>query len=189
MGTEFFDGLGETLSRTAKEFGERAEQIYEAQKIRSRIAGEERIIDKIMTDIGNIIYKRHTSGEALDNELSVLCEEIHQHILKVKEYKGTAADIRGQKLCPSCGKTVDKAVSFCPYCGAPCPTAEPEEEEDDVVEENYEDNFPPEEPDSREEEDCGSETQEESCAEEQPDGEEAEQPVEKEPEQSVEDEK
>lgn len=183
MGTEFFDGLGETLTRTAKELGERAEQIYETQKLRNKISGEERIIDKVMADIGNLIYKRHVNGEALDSELSVLCEEIQQHMLKIKEYRSSAADIKGQKICPSCEKAVDKEVAFCPYCGAECPNPEPVKEQDDEIKETYEDYFQSEDtedtaetPDPAEqtdapnqgEEDCGSEEQEASCTEEQP---------------------
>lgn len=172
MGTEFFDGLGETLSRTAKELGERAEQLYGVQKIRNKISGEERIVEKVMTDIGNLIYKRHEEGEALDGELSVLCEEIHQHMMKIREYKGEAAAIRGQKICPSCEKAVDKDVSFCPYCGAECP--EEEKKQDDGLKVTCDEDFQQEEPgeagqtEVQEESACGSCGQEESCTEEQP---------------------
>lgn len=186
--SDFFDGLGETITKTAKELGERAEQIYEAQKIRNRISGEERIIDKVMADIGNLIYKRFTNGEALDSEVSVLCEEIQQHVQKIKEYRGAAADIKGQKLCPACEKAVDKEVSFCPYCGAECPAPEPEKTEEDEIKEAYEDNFQAEEPveaeaeeaPMQEEKDCGSNEPEESCAEEQSVAEEPEESVEEE---------
>ena len=58
MGTDFFDGLVKTFSKTTKELGKttrelgaRAEQTIEAQKIRSKITGEERIIEKIKVDI------------------------------------------------------------------------------------------------------------------------------------------
>ena len=54
MGTDFFDGLVKTFSKTTKELGKttrelgaRAEQTIEAQKIRSKITGEERIIEKM----------------------------------------------------------------------------------------------------------------------------------------------
>ena len=30
-------------------------------------------------------------------------------------------------------KSVDRSVSFCPYCGSVCPTPEPEKAEGDVV--------------------------------------------------------
>lgn len=54
-----------------------------------------------------------------------MCQEIDQHYLKVREYKDSAANIKGQKICPSCEREVDINVSFCPYCGTPCPTPEP----------------------------------------------------------------
>lgn len=58
MAAEFFDGLVKTISKTTKELGKttkeigaRAEQTIETQKIRNKIAGEERIIAKIKEDI------------------------------------------------------------------------------------------------------------------------------------------
>ena len=41
--------------------------------------------------------------------------------------------MKGRKICPACGKSVDRSVSFCPYCGSVCPTPEPEKAEGDVV--------------------------------------------------------
>ena len=132
MAAEIIDGLVKTLSKTTKEIGKatkelgaRAEQGIEAQKIRNKIAGEERIIEKIKVDIGDVIYRRHSQGDGIDSELSALCQEIDQHYLKVREYKDSAANIKGQKICPSCDREVDINVSFCPYCGTPCPTPEP----------------------------------------------------------------
>lgn len=128
MAAEFIDGLVKTISKTTKELGARAEQTIEAQKIRNRITGEERIIEKIKEDIGDVIYRRHSQGDGIDNELSSLCQEIDQHYLKIREYKDNAANIKGQKICPSCEREVDITVSFCPYCGTPCPTPEPAED-------------------------------------------------------------
>lgn len=132
MGTDFFDGLVKTFSKTTKELGKttrelgaRAEQTIEAQKIRSKITGEERIIEKIKVDIGDIVYRRHSQGDGIDSELSALCQEIDQHYLKIREYKDNAANLKEEKICPSCEREVDINVSFCPYCGTPCPTPEP----------------------------------------------------------------
>lgn len=139
MGTEFFDELGETITRTAKELGERAEVLYESQKIRNKLSGEDRIIDKIMADLGNLIYKRYSNGEAMDEELSALCEEIDQHMQKISEYKEAMANLKGQKICPGCQKAVDKEVAFCPFCGAACPMPEPEEDDGAAAEAGEED--------------------------------------------------
>ena len=105
MGTDFFDGLVKTFSKTTKELGKttrelgaRAEQTIEAQKIRSKITGEERIIEKIKVDIGDIVYRRHSQGDGIDSELSALCQEIDQHYLKIREYKDNAANLKGEKI-------------------------------------------------------------------------------------------
>lgn len=129
MAADFFDGLSETITRTAKELSERAEIIYETQKIRNRISTEERIMDKVFADLGNLIYKRYSSGEPMDEELSVLCEEVKQHEARINRYKDELAKRKGEKVCPDCGKSVSQEVSFCPYCGAPCPDMPKEEDE------------------------------------------------------------
>ena len=145
MGTDFFDGIVKTFSKTTKELGKttkelgaRAEQTIETQKIRGKISGEERTIEKLKADLGDIIYKRHAEGEGIDGELSVICQEIDQHFLKIREFKDSAANLRGKKICPSCEKEVDLSVSFCPYCGTPCPTPEPTEFVEDPVEDPVE---------------------------------------------------
>ena len=141
MGTDFLDGIVKTFSKTTKELGKttkelgaRAEQTIETQKIRGKISGEERTIEKLKADLGDIIYKRHAEGEGIDGELSVICQEIDQHFLKIREFKDSAANLRGKKICPSCERKVDLSVSFCPYCGTPCPTPEPTESVEDPVE-------------------------------------------------------
>jgi len=153
MGTDFFDGLVKTFSKTTKELGKttrelgaRAEQTIEAQKIRSKITGEERIIEKIKVDIGDIVYRRHSQGDGIDSELSALCQEIDQHYLKIREYKDNAANLKGEKICPSCEREVDINVSFCPYCGTSCPTPEPAKNvENDTVSSDEDGSNEPEE--------------------------------------------
>lgn len=134
MGNDFFDGLSETLTRTAKELGGKAESMYETQKLRSRISSEERLVSKTMEDMGKIIYNRYEAGEAMEGELADLCEKISQHMQMVSGLKEKLADRKGQKICLSCRKAVDRDASFCPYCGAICPTPESEEEAGDVIE-------------------------------------------------------
>ena len=158
MGTDFFDGLVKTFSKTTKELGKttrelgaRAEQTIEAQKIRSKITGEERIIEKIKVDIGDIVYRRHSHRDGIDSELSALCQEIDQHYLKIREYKDNAANLKGEKICPSCEREVDINVSFCPYCGTSCPTPEPAKNvENDTVssDEDEDGSNEPEEPET-----------------------------------------
>ena len=82
MGKDFFDGLGTAISRTARELGGKAENLYESQKMKNRIAGEERQIQKIMAEIGRIIYKRYLDGAPLEDAQKILCEQIDQRMDK-----------------------------------------------------------------------------------------------------------
>ncbi len=126
MGNEFFDGLSETLTKTAKEIGERAENFYEVQKLRSRLSAEERLIDKTMADMGNIVYRKYSSGEVPEGELGALCENISQHMQVIAGLKEKLASMKGQKICPVCQRSMEQDALYCPYCGAACPASEPE---------------------------------------------------------------
>ena len=71
----------------------------------------------------------------MDEALKGFCEEIQQHLDIIAGYRDSAAELKGQKICPACGRHVDRSVSFCPFCGSVCPTPQPETEtaEGDVI--------------------------------------------------------
>lgn len=172
MGREFFEGLGETISRTAREIGGKAENLYETQKMKNRIAGEERQSQKIMAELGRILYKRYLDGTPLEDAQKILCEQIDQRMEKIARYKEELAGVRGRKICPSCGSSVDGNASFCPHCGAACPTRENEEDAGDVVDSTAEETEQPEEENAEnagQEENSGqTEAPEEPVGEEEP---------------------
>ena len=130
----FWDDLGNTLTRKAKGLSSRAENLYEIQKIRNKLSAQERMTEKLMMDIGKLIYTRYEHGEAVDGEVGAICEEISQHMLEADHFRDAIAASKGEKFCPACHKAVMREASFCPYCGAACPTAELEEKATDVIE-------------------------------------------------------
>lgn len=130
----FWDDLGNTLTRKAKGLSSRAENLYEIQKIRNKLSAQERMTEKLMMDIGKLIYTRYEHGEAVYGEVGAICEEISQHMLEADHFRDAIAASKGEKFCPACHKAVMREASFCPYCGAACPTAELEEKATDVIE-------------------------------------------------------
>ena len=134
MAKGFWDDLGNTLTRKAKGFSTKAENLYEIQKIRNKLSAQERMTEKLMLDSGKMIYTRYEHGEAVDGELGAICEEISQHMLEADHYRDAIAASKGEKFCPACHKAVMREASFCPYCGAACPTPEIEEKAADVIE-------------------------------------------------------
>ena len=172
MANDFFDELGMTISKKAKDLGGKAETLYETQKIRNKRNSEEKAADKIKYDLGNLIYQRYADGSAVDGEVGALCEEISQHLQRAAAYREEAALLKGQKICPSCQKAVDKVAMFCPYCGATCPSAEPEQKDAqdvvDVPEETVSEEKPEEETVSEEEQEQAADETTESVPEEGP---------------------
>lgn len=137
MAKDFFGSLGETLTKTAKELSGRAEEVYETQRLRNKISGEERQVEKAMADLGRIIYKRYKEEVPVDDAQKALCEQIDQRMEQIEKYKTDISElkIRSKRFCPSCGSPIEKGAAFCSQCGAACPTEEPEEEAgDDVIE-------------------------------------------------------
>ena len=132
--SSFWDDLGNALTRKAKGLSSKAENLYEIQKIRNKLSAQERMTEKLMMDIGKMIYTRYEHGEAVDGEVGAICEEISQHMLEADHYRDAIAASKGEKFCPACHKAVMREASFCPYCGAACPTAELEEKAADVIE-------------------------------------------------------
>ena len=132
--SSFWDDLGNALTRKAKGLSSKAENLYEIQKIRNKLSAQERMTEKLMMDIGKMIYTRYEQGEAVDGETGAICEEISQHMLEADHYRDAIAASKGEKFCPACHKAVMREASFCPYCGAACPTAELEEKAADVIE-------------------------------------------------------
>lgn len=113
MAKGFWDDLGNTLTRKAKGFSTKAENLYEIQKIRNKLSAQERMTEKLMMDIGRMIYARYEHGEAVDGEVGAICEEISQHILEADHYRDAIAASKGEKFCPACHKAVMRAASFC----------------------------------------------------------------------------
>lgn len=134
MAKDFINSLGDTLSKTAKEIGGRMENIYEAQKLKNRIAGEERQIEKTLADLGRIVYKRYTEGIPVDEAQSALCEQVAERYEQISKYKKMAEETRTreQRICPSCGNILGKADAFCSRCGVACPVPEPASEDEDA---------------------------------------------------------
>ena len=133
--SSFFSNLGDTLSKTVKEVSGRAGNAYETQKIKNKISGEERQIQKIMADIGKIVYERYLEGVPVEEAQKTLCEQIDQRKEQISTYNNMIDEIKEKIVCSSCGSMMSPDDAFCSKCGAPNPATvtEEEPEEDDIV--------------------------------------------------------
>ena len=87
MAKDFFGNLGQALSKTAKELSGRAEDVYETQRLKNKISAEERQIDKIMADLGKIVYQRYKEEVPVDDAQKALCEQIDQRMEQIEQLR------------------------------------------------------------------------------------------------------
>ncbi len=135
---DFFDNLRQTLSETAEAVGKKTEELVETQKLRSRIRTAQRNVDQDYRKLGHMVFQRFVEGEALDQELSSICDDILEVQAQIARYQEALAKKRGQDICPACGKPNPSGASFCMFCGAELPAQEDdgphfEEEEQDTA--------------------------------------------------------
>lgn len=133
MAKDFFDSIGKSLAKTMREVGGRAENFYSEQKLKGNISGEEKQIQKIMEELGKIVYRRYCDGAPLEDMQKRLCEQIDQRMERIAQFKEEIAGVKSKKICSSCGTVVEEGMAFCPHCGAACTTKEKEEYAGDVV--------------------------------------------------------
>lgn len=133
MAKDFFDSIGKSLAKTMREVGGRAENFYSEQKLKGNISGEEKQIQKIMEELGKIVYRRYCDGAPLEDMQKRLCEQIDQRMERIAQFKEEIARVKSKKICSSCGTAVEEGMAFCPHCGTACTTKEKEEYAGDVV--------------------------------------------------------
>lgn len=123
---DFFDNLRQTLSETAEAVGKKTEELVETQKLRSRIHTAQRNVDQDYRKLGHMVFQRFVEGEAMDQELSAICDNILEIQAQIARYQEALAKKRGQNICPACGKASPAGASFCMFCGTEMPAPEDE---------------------------------------------------------------
>lgn len=119
MAGDFFADFGATISKAAKDIGNRADSFVETQKIRSKILLEQKLIEKDFTDLGKMLYKKYVDGEPLDETMAELCDDVTQRKIAIAGYRETMAKMNGETICAACGASVPEDAAFCMQCGAP----------------------------------------------------------------------
>jgi len=145
MAEDFFGDLSKSLSSAAQQAVDKTSTFFESQKMGVQIQTAQREIDRLYLKIGAAVAKEaKEEGFAVSEAVQALLDEVGAQEDKIAGLKKGIARIRGQKICPECGSTIDAEHAYCPKCGAAVPVEEPE-------------------PDPVEEEVCECEVAEEAC--------------------------
>lgn len=75
---DIFEDIMDKLSDTAESVTKKAEEVMEAQKIKSKMRAIERNNRRDLRDLGVMIYEKYKNEEMVDSEFLELCEAIEE---------------------------------------------------------------------------------------------------------------
>ena len=93
---DFFSTLGKRISDTVDEFGKKAEDTLEIQKIKSNVRSLKRANERDLADIGRMVYEKFQSGEVSDMDYVTLCEEIEKRDEEIEKQEEEIVKIQGE---------------------------------------------------------------------------------------------
>lgn len=79
MAKDFFDKVGDTVTKAADAAVTKTEDFFTVTKIKGKIAEEERMIKQICCNIGRQVFEEYTNGIAYSEEIVKMCEDIGRH--------------------------------------------------------------------------------------------------------------
>lgn len=123
---DFFEDLGRRLGETAETMTNMAGDAIEIQRMKSQIRTLARGSAVDLMELGKTIYDRYKKGGEVSENEKALCEAVRDRELSIKDYEKKIAKLKGASECTSCGRMVEKDMSFCPYCGEKTAPAEKE---------------------------------------------------------------
>ena len=153
MSDDFFGDLGKSITRATQKAAMRTGSLIESTKINAMITAESKAIEKLYLELGELVYEQYDGGEIkTSSQMSAIVDELDMHLEKISSYRTELAEVKGMKVCPSCGEIIEMDALFCPKCGVSAVTGEAEEKpvpEEEQEEELYE----PEDADDEEDDD------------------------------------
>ena len=93
---DFFSTLGRRISDTVDEFGKKAEDTLEIQKLKGDIYSLKRENSRDFADIGKKVYEHFKNAEEVGEEYLSFCEEIEKREEKIQELNRTISRIKGE---------------------------------------------------------------------------------------------
>jgi rRNA maturation endonuclease Nob1 len=114
----FFEKFGKKVGEAAQVAAKKSGEVVEITKLSMNIAGEEDKVKALYCEIGKKAYENYAAGAALEiDDFRALLEQVDREKENIKELKAKILDVKNMRVCPSCGKELDKSVAFCEKCG------------------------------------------------------------------------
>ncbi len=129
----FINKISEKLSSGATAVSNSTKRMSEIAKLNSKINKNLSDVNSKYTEIGRIV-KLELVDKIEHQEVKRLVSEIDALLTEVNESREKISDLKGVKVCSSCGAQVSRDAAFCPNCGAKQPVSEVQNSEPVIIE-------------------------------------------------------
>ena len=109
--------ISQMFSQTAEAVGNKAGEVVKITKIKKEIHELKQANRQDYQEIGKLIYNKYLEDVELDPEIFDICDTISHRNDKIVDANKELSCMKGERLCPSCGKYYSDDMVFCPYCG------------------------------------------------------------------------
>ena len=111
----FFDKLSETLTNASKDVSQKAKDLSGVAKLTMDIHTKEDQVQKMYAQIGELYFEEHNNDETAAYQQMA---QIKETLSVIEDMKKELSELKGVKICPRCGKEIDKEDTYCKSCGA-----------------------------------------------------------------------
>jgi Zn finger protein HypA/HybF involved in hydrogenase expression len=112
-----FDDLKKKVTDTTQGAVRGAKEFADTSRLNSLISDEQKQITNLYVQIGKYAYEH--SAETGDSVLKDLFNAVSAANGRIAGHQAEIQQIKGVKICPSCGNEVPVASAFCSSCGSP----------------------------------------------------------------------
>ena len=93
--------------------------VVETVKSNFAIAEKEQAANKILKELGELMYDAYKNGEEPDAEtVAEKCVQLDESYKIIEELKAKIREVKNIKICADCGRNIKADHKFCPNCGA-----------------------------------------------------------------------
>ncbi len=115
----FFDQLSKKASDTMQSAKEKTNKISSEMKLKSQFSDKKDRITVLYSEIGKEVYNDFVKGINENSETVIeKLKEISNINEELKGINKELLNLRGVKVCPSCGGQIPTGSEFCPKCGS-----------------------------------------------------------------------
>jgi ribosomal protein L40E len=111
------------FTQLAKDVTKSSAGFFKTATLSLRLASEENKLREIYVDIGKKVSEIYHCGGSLGGGFDSIFSTAREAEERVNNVKNQLDAAKGTKTCSKCGKTMDRAATFCPKCGQKAPGA------------------------------------------------------------------